>query len=117
MPNGSVDDLKIVEGVNEQGLSFSVLAYAGASGPADNAEKTKAMLAAIDLGAFVLGQCATTGAVKAKLADNPVLLTALAPLHGATTPFHFVVHDRAGQSLVIEFSQHQQNVYDNPVVV
>ena len=62
VPNGSVDDLKIVEGVNEQGLSFSVLAYAGASGPADNAEKTKAMLAAIDLGAFVLGQCATTGA-------------------------------------------------------
>jgi len=25
VPNGSVDDLKIVEGVNEQGLSFSVL--------------------------------------------------------------------------------------------
>ena len=117
VPNGSVDDLKIVEGVNEQGLSFSVLAYAGASGPADNAEKTKAMLAAIDLGAFVLGQCATTGAVKAKLSENQVLLTALAPLHGATTPFHFVVHDRAGQSLVIEFSDHQQNVYDNPVGV
>lgn len=117
VPNQTVADLKIVEGVNDQGLSFSVLAYAGASGPADNAAKTTAMLAAIDLGAFVLGQCATADMVKAKLADNPVVLTALAPLHGATTPFHFVVHDRGGQSLVIEFSNHQLNVYDNPVGV
>ncbi|WP_439273445.1 linear amide C-N hydrolase [Pseudochrobactrum sp. HB0163] len=117
VPNGSLADLKIVEGVNEQGLTFSVLAYAGASGPAANAVKTKALLAAVDLGAWVLGQFADTAEVKAALSENTVILTALAPLRGAKTPFHFVVHDRCGKSIVIEFSDHKQNVYDNPVGV
>lgn len=117
VPNGSLADLKIVEGVNEKGLTFSVLAYAGASGPADNAAKTKAMLAAIDLGAWVLGQFETAADVKTRLAEDTVILTSLAPLHGAKTPFHFVVHDRSGNSIVIEFSSNKQNVYDNPVGV
>jgi len=117
VPNGSLADLKIVEGLNEAGLTFSVLAFAGASGPADNAAKTKAMLAAIDLGAWVLGQFATAAEVKTALSDNTVILTALVPLHGAKTPFHFVVHDRTGRSIVIEFSGDRQNVYDNPVGV
>jgi len=117
VPNGSMSDLKIVEGVNEKGLTFSVLAYAGASGPADNAAKTKAMLAAIDLGAWVLGQFENAVDVKERLSQDTVILTALAPLHGAKTPFHFVVHDRSGHSVVIEFSDNKQNVYDNPVGV
>lgn len=117
VPNESLADLKFVEGLNEQGLTFSVLAYAGASGPADNTAKTKAMLAAVDLGSWVLGQFASAGDVKAALAENTVILTALAPLHGAKTPFHFVVHDRSGKSIVIEFSEEKQNVYDNPVGV
>jgi len=117
VPNETIADLKIVEGINEQGVTFSVLAYAGASGPADNAAKTKAMLAAIDLGAWILGQFATASDVKSALAENSVILTALAPLHGAKTPFHFVVHDRSGKSIVIEFSDAKQNVYDNPVGV
>lgn len=117
VPNGSLADLKIVEGQNDQGLTFSVLAYAGASGPADNAAKTKAMLAAIDLGAWVLGLFANAADVKAALEANTVILTALAPLHGAVTPFHFVIHDRSGKSIVVEFSNDKQNVYDNPVGV
>ena len=117
VPNGSIADLKIVEGLNEAGLTFSVLAFAGASGPADNAAKTKAMLAAIDLGAWTLAQFATAAEVKAALTENTVILTSLVPLHGAKTPFHFVVHDRTGKSIVIEFSSDRQNVYDNPVGV
>lgn len=117
VPNESLADLKIVEGMNEEGLTFSVLAFAGASGPADNTAKTKALLAAIDLGSWILGQFSTAADVKAALADNTVILTALVPLHGAKTPFHFVVHDRAGKSIVIEFSSDRQNVYDNPVGV
>lgn len=117
VPNGTLEDLKIVEGLNEHGLTFSVLAYASASGPSVNAAKTKALLAAIDLGAWILGQYATTEEVKAALAANIVVLTALAPLKGAETPFHFVVHDRSGKSIVIEFSDQKQHVYDNPVGV
>ncbi|MFC4625931.1 linear amide C-N hydrolase [Daeguia caeni] len=117
VPAGSIADLKIVEGMNDQGLSFSLLAYAGASGPADNAAKTKAMLAVIDLGAWVLAQFANAAEVKAALAENIAILTTLVPLHGAKTPFHFIVHDRSGKSIVIEYSHEKQNVYDNPVGV
>ncbi|MCL7999208.1 linear amide C-N hydrolase [Brucella sp. 21LCYQ03] len=117
VPNESIADLKIVEGVNEQGLTFSVLAFSGASGPAANSAKTKAMLAAIDLGAWILAQFATAADVKAALSHNTAILTALVPLKGAKTPFHFVVHDRLGKSIVIEFSSERQNVYDNPVGV
>lgn len=117
VPNGTINDLKIVEGMNDQGLTFSVLAYAGASGPADSAAKTKAMLAVIDLGAWVLSQFANAAEVKAALAENTAMLTALAPLHGAVTPFHFVIHDRSGKSIVVEYSNNKQNVYDNPVGV
>lgn len=117
VPNQTVEDLKIVEGMNEKGLTFSVLAFGGASGPHDNAAKTKAMLAAIDLGAWVLGLCATTAEVKEALSKRTIMLTALKPLHGATTPFHFIVHDAGGNSLVIEFSKGEQKLYDNPVGV
>lgn len=117
IPNGSVTDLKVVEGINEKGLTFSVLAYAGASGPIDNAAKTKAILAAIDLGAYVLGQFDNAKDVKTDLDKNPAILTALASLHGAKTPFHFVVHDNQGNSIVIEYANGQQSVYVNPVGV
>lgn len=117
VPNQTVADLKIVEGLNEEGLTFSVLAYGGASGPRDNATRTEAMLAAIDLGAWVLGLCASVADVKKALSQRTIVLTSIGPLHGAPSPFHFVVHDAAGKSLVIEFSQGEQNLYDNPVGV
>lgn len=117
VPNQTVEDLKIVEGLNEKGLTFSVLAYGGASGPRDNAARTRAMLAAIDLGAWVLGLCASVAEVREALSGRTIVLTSLAPLHGAVSPFHFVVHDASGRSLVIEFSKGEQNLYDNPVGV
>lgn len=117
VPNGSVKDLKIVEGVNEKGLTFSLLAFAGAAGPADNADKTKAALAAIDLGAWTLGQFETAADVKSSLTKQTVVLSALRALGGARTPFHFVVHDRTGASIVIEFADGKQTIYDNPLGV
>lgn len=117
IPNGTIEDLKIVEGMNEKGLTYSVLAYSSASGPTDTAAKNQEMLAAIDLGAWVLAQFTSTDEVKAALQQQEVLLTRLAPLKGVVTPFHFIVHDRNGSSIVIEFSNEKQNVYDNPVRV
>ncbi|WPB85975.1 linear amide C-N hydrolase [Sediminicoccus rosea] len=117
MPDAGPDDLKIVEGFNEAGLTFSLLAFASAAGPRDSALRTRAALAAIDLGAFTLGQFATVAEVKAALAAQPVLLTPLGPVGGAASPFHFALHDRSGRSIVVEFVNGQQLVHDNPVGV
>ncbi|MGO2131929.1 MAG: linear amide C-N hydrolase [Halomonas sp.] len=117
VPDPVTKDLKVVEGMNDQGLSFSVLAFASTEGPKDMVTKTTEVLAAIDLGAWALSQFKTVAEVKAALEEQPVLVTALLPLGIFKTPFHYTLHDSNGDSIVIEFSNGQQNVIDNPIGV
>ncbi|OXR47936.1 linear amide C-N hydrolase [Pusillimonas sp. T2] len=117
VPDPLTKQLKVAEGVNEAGMSFSLLAYASTDGPRDMVDKTSAVLAAIDLGAWTLSNFKNVAEVKAALKDTPVLVTALLPLGVLKTPFHYTLHDASGASIVIEFSQGKQNVIDNPVGV
>jgi choloylglycine hydrolase len=110
-------DLKILEGLNDKGMTFSLLSYPNVAGKQDAAGATKAVLAASDLGAWALGQFATVHQVKAGLVEQPVMLEKLQLLGGVESPFHYVVHDVTGASLVIEFDRGQMAVYDNPVGV
>lgn len=109
--------IKVLEGINTQGLSFSLLAFPSTDGPADAIKKTTAVLAAIDLGTWTLSQFDTVAQVKAALEKQPVLVTAILPDDALKTPFHYALHDATGASIVIEFSGGQQHVYDNPVGV
>ena len=117
VPDPISKDLKVVEGLNDQGLSFSVLAFASTQGPKDMVDTTTAALAAIDLGAWALSQFANVAQVKAALAKQEVLVTALLPLGEFKTPFHYTLHDATGASLVIEFANGKQTVIDNPLGV
>jgi choloylglycine hydrolase len=117
VPDPITKQLKVVEGINEAGMSFSLLAYASTDGPRDMVDKTAAVLAAIDLGAWTLSNFKSVAQVKAALATRPVLVTALLPLGLLKTPFHYTLHDASGASVVIEFSQGKQNVIDNPLGV
>lgn len=117
VPDPVSKDLKVAEGMNEAGMSFSLLAFASTEGPKDMVAKTTAVLAAIDLGAWTLGNFKNVAEVKAALANKPVLVTALLPLGLMKTPFHYTLHDATGASVVIEFSQGRQHVIDNPVGV
>ncbi|KAA0969056.1 linear amide C-N hydrolase [Aureimonas fodinaquatilis] len=110
-------DLKVLEGLNDKGLTFSLLSYPSAAGPQKTVEATRAILSASDLGNWALGQFGTVAEVKAALADQPVMLQALALLGGVVSPFHYVVHDAGGAALVIEFDKGVMSVYDNPVGV
>ncbi|MDQ0345651.1 linear amide C-N hydrolase [Ancylobacter vacuolatus] len=112
-----LDDLKVLEGLNDQGLTFSLLSYPAAGGTQRSVEMTQAVLSASDLGSWCLGQFATVGEVKAALEAQPVLLVPLAILGGVESPFHYVVHDATGAALVIEFDHGTMKVYDNPVGV
>jgi choloylglycine hydrolase len=118
---GMVDPLtkvdKVLQGMNSQGLSFALLAFASSDGPADMVNKTKAALAAIDLGAWSLAQFGTVAEVKAALEKQPVLTTALLPLGQLKTPFHYTLHDATGASLVVEFVNGEQRLHDNPIGV
>lgn len=110
-------DLKVIEGLNDAGVTFSVLSYPSAAGRAQSADVTRAVLAASDLSSWVLGRFASVAQVKAALADQPVFLEALSILRGTVSPFHYVVNDATGASLVIEFHKGEMQLYDNPVRV
>lgn len=110
-------DLKAIEGLNDQGLTFSLLSYPAAGGSRKAVEMTQAILSASDLGSWVLSQFATVAAVKEALDVQPIRLEALAILGGVESPFHYVVHDATGASLVIEFDDGEMTLYDNPVGV
>ena len=117
VPDPITKDLKVVEGLNDQGLSFSVLAFASTEGPKDMVAKTTKVLNAIDLGTWALSQFKTVADVKAALQEQPVLVEALLPLGIMKTPFHYTLHDAQGDSIVIEFANGKQNVIDNPIGV
>ena len=112
-----IADLKILEGLNDQGLTFSLLSYPSAAGKQPSVDVTRAVLSASDLGSWALGQFASVAEVKAALAQQPIELQPLALLGGVESPFHYVVHDRTGAAMVIEFDHGQMTVYDNPVGV
>lgn len=110
-------DLKALEGVNAHGLTFSLLSYPSAAGPQAAVAAEAPVLSASDLGLWALGQFATVAEVKAALATQPVMMEALAILGGAVSPFHYLVNDASGASLVIEFHKGVMSIYDNPVRV
>jgi len=112
-----IADLKVLEGLNDQGLTFSLLSYPTAGGQQKPIDAGRAILSASDLGAWALGQFATVAQLKAALQDQPVMLQALALLGGVVSPFHYVVHDATGASFVIEFDNGTMSTYDNPVGV
>lgn len=112
-----VGDLKVLEGLNARGLTFSLLSYPAAGGEQQSVAMTQAILSASDLGGWALAGFATVEEVRAAVSAQPIHLEALALLGGAVSPFHYVVHDASGASLVIEFTRGEMTVYDNPVGV
>jgi len=112
----TLPDLKALEGLNDAGLTFSLLSYPNAAG-AQSVAKTCAILSASDLGTWALSQFASVAEVKSALAEQPVFLVPLQILGGVESPFHYVVHDASGASAVIEFHRGKMAVYDNPVGV
>lgn len=110
-------DLKVIEGMNSAGLTFSVQSYAAAGGPDAESDPSRTALSAADLGSFVLGQFTSVEEVKQALADLEILVERVPILGGLKMPFHYSVHDATGKSIVIEFHHGVRTIYDNPVGV
>ncbi len=117
VPHPVSGDIKVVQGVNAQGLTFAILAFPGADGPAETLSRTCDVLAAVDLGNWTLAQFGTVAEVKAALQAQPVLVTALLPMGMLKTPFHYTLHDATGASIVIEYVGGEQHIHDNPIGV
>jgi choloylglycine hydrolase len=111
------NDLKVIEGMNAEGVTFSLLAYPSAGNPGEAAQNTMAAIQAWDLGSWVLSQCKSVDEVKDGLEHQAIYLTRIELVGNAVFPFHLVVHDRSGASIVIEWCDGEKHIYDNPVGV
>lgn len=112
------EDMSILDGINEKGLAIGVFYFPGFAGyskiTADN--KAKA-LSPIEFSNWVLTQFATLEEVKAGLSNVVIAPTVYKDWGNEVPPFHYIVYDKDGKSLVIEPIDGKLVTYDNPLGV
>jgi choloylglycine hydrolase len=107
----------VVDGINDQGLSFGAFYFPGfvgyATATADNSARA---IAPIEFGNWVLGSFATVDEVKAGL-NGIAIVPTKAPGLNIAPPLHYFVSDKSGKSIVIEPVDGVLKVYDDPLGV
>lgn len=108
---------ELCEGVNSAGLSFSLNMKTDSElGSVDAKDYTKT-LPFDALGHWALASFATVEEVRQGIANIVLWSRPLVELGGIETPFHFAFYDITGGSIVVEASQGQLHIYDNPTKV
>lgn len=116
VPNAKQD--AIVEGVNDQGLTLSLNAFNDNIPPKIDSDASKA-LSVVDFGAWTLGNFQNVAQVKQALQNKEVniWLPKIPVLGNLEAPVHFAIFDKTGAGIVVEFTNGQVVVHDNPVGV
>ncbi|HEV3136881.1 MAG TPA: choloylglycine hydrolase family protein [Pirellulales bacterium] len=105
----------LVDGVNEKGLASGIFLMPGyAKYQQVSAEEEARSLAPWELVTWILTNFATVDEVRKAL---PEIKVGSVKFDGALLPLHYVVHDAAGNSLVVEYLDGALSVRDNPVGV
>jgi choloylglycine hydrolase len=114
----SAKQVTFAEGINDQGLSLSANWLTGTDSPTVGQDDAR-ILAANDLGTWVLGNFKTVAEVKEAITNGQTeIWVPASPLDPkAPLPLHYAINDKTGNSIVVEFTDGKANVYDNPVGV
>jgi penicillin V acylase-like amidase (Ntn superfamily) len=109
----------MVESANNQGLSLSTNELPGSQSPAGAGSDDAKALAVTDLGLYLLGNFKSVAEVKEAMQGSSVSVwVPKIPLVGnIEAPFHYILFDKTGAGIVIEFLHGKMNVHDNPVGV
>ncbi len=107
----------IIDGMNEKGLSGGAFYFPGyASYATITAENKNKALAPTEFINWALTQCATIDEVKQAI--KSVVIAPTGPSNwGGVPPFHYIIYDKTGKSIVIEPLNGQLVVTDNPIGV
>lgn len=113
-------DVNIADGMNSAGLSCGAFYFPTIAEytPLTKENQSKA-LSPVDFNNWVLAQFATVDEVKKAIENNEVVIvpTVLDGWGATAPPFHYVVYDKSGKSIVIEPIKGILVVYDNPIGV
>jgi penicillin V acylase-like amidase (Ntn superfamily) len=109
----------MVESANNQGLSLSTNEMPNSQSPAGAGSDAAKALAATDLALYLLGSFKSVAEVKEALqgSDVSVWLPKVPLVGDIELPMHFILWDKTGAGIVIEFLNGKMNVHDNPVGV
>jgi len=107
----------IFDGLNEKGLAVGLFYFPSTAGymKYEKADAGKS-LAPWELGSWMLENFADVPEVKANI-GKVVVPDVVLKAWGFVPPVHYVVHDAAGRSIVIEYVGGKLRVYDNPLGV
>ena len=113
-------DVKIADGMNSAGLSCGAFFFPTIAEYASlTKENQSKALSPVDFNNWVLAQFATVDEVRKAIENNEVVIvpTILDGWGSTAPPFHYVVYDKSGKSIVIEPIKGKLVVYDNPIGV
>ncbi len=108
----------LLEGVNDQGLSFTCQLLKDTTSPVVKSADAK-VLSANDLGTWALGNFRSVAEVKAALESGEVdIWVPTTPrFANVVSPVHWALFDKTGAGIVIEPTENRIQVYDNTVGV
>ncbi len=113
-------DMNIADGMNSAGLSCGAFYFPNfAEYTALTKENQSKALSPLDFNNWVLAQFATVEEVKTAIENEEIVIvpTVLEGWGATAPPFHYVVYDKSGKSIVIEPIKGKLVVYDNPIGV
>ena len=112
------NEIAILDGVNEKGLSVGTFYFPGYASYAEiNSENQMRALSPTEFPNWILTQFATIDEVKAALSNVFIAPTVVKAWGKIPPPFHYIVYDRTGKSLVIEPLDGKLVTFDNPLGV
>lgn len=114
----AADRMAVLDGINEKGLSVGTFYFPGFAGYAtiDASNQSKA-LSPVEFPNWLVTQFATIDEVKAGLSGVVIAPTVTKEWGPTPAPFHYIVYDKSGKSLVIEPVNGKLLTYDNPLGV
>ena len=112
------DDIAVLDGINEKGLSVGTFYFPTFAKYTDLTSENQAMaLSPIDFPNWVLTQFATVDEVKNALSGVVITPLINKAWGSEPPPFHYIVYEKSGKSLVIEPINGKLVTYDNPLGV
>jgi len=112
------DNVSIMDGINEKGLSAGTFYFPGFAGYAKMTEENRSKaISPIEFVNWALTQFATVDEVKNAIDTIVIAPTVIKAWGDTPAPFHYIIYDKSGKSLVIEPIDGKLVAHDNPLGV
>lgn len=105
---------RVVDGFNEKGLSIGALWFPQTEYPKITTKKE--IIPLQDVADWILGKCASVEEALIEFGKISVLPHPV-PKINKVPPLHFALHDKSGQSAVVEFIKGEMHIHANPIGV